>query len=181
MVEGIFKELKTELLNGYSKKGHPFRYFTLATSDETNAPQQRTVVLRKITPKLELLFYTDKRSSKVQQLLKNDAVSALFYHPKQLLQLKVDGKAEIVNDEKIIASLWSEIPLKSKKDYTTQNAPGSLIQNPDEVDYLNEENHFCIVQIIPRQIEYLQLKSPNHLRVLFKEENGQWKGSFLVP
>ncbi|GMN09443.1 hypothetical protein MTsPCn9_01010 [Croceitalea sp. MTPC9] len=177
----LFEQLKSELVNGYSKRGHPFRYFTLATNDETNTPQQRTVVLRKVNSELELLFYTDRRTSKIQHLLANNNVSALFYHPKKMLQLKIEGTAEIVNDIKIIASLWSGIPLKSRKDYTTQFAPGSLIQNPDEIDYLNEENHFCIVRIIPKQIEYLRLKQPNHLRALFKKENARWKGNFLVP
>lgn len=177
----LFEQLKRELGKGCSKKGHPFRYFTLATVDNSNNPKQRTVVLRKVQSEVELLFYTDIRSSKIEQLLNNTNVSALFYHPKKLLQLKVEGKAEIVNDTEIIASLWSGIPLKSRKDYTSQHAPGSLINNPDEIDYLNEGNHFCIVRIIPKQIEYLRLKRPNHLRALFRKENGEWKGSFLVP
>lgn len=176
-----FEKLKIELVNGCSKKGHPFRYFTLATIDKNNIPQQRTVVLRKVTSDVEFLFYTDRRSNKIQHILKNDVVSALFYHPKRLVQLKVEGNAKIVNDEKIIASLWSEISLKSKKAYTTLYAPGSLIQNPNEVDYLNEANYFCIVRIIPKQIEYLRLKQSNHLRVLFKKENGKWEGSFITP
>jgi pyridoxine/pyridoxamine 5'-phosphate oxidase len=177
----LFEQLKSELVNGCSKKGHPFRYFTFATNDKNNIPQQRTVVLRKVNPELELLFYTDRRSNKIEQLLANNTVSALFYHPKKLLQLKIEGTAKIINDAKIIKSLWSGIPLKSRKDYTTQYAPGSLLKNPDEVDYLSDENHFCIVRIIPRKIEYLRLKRPNHIRAVFKKENTNWNSDFLVP
>lgn len=181
MEKVLFEQLKMELVNGFSKKGHPFRYFTLATIDKKGTPQQRTVVLRKANPELELLFYTDRRSHKIQQIVANDTVSALFYHPKKLLQLKIEGIAKIMNDDRIIESLWSGIPLKSRKDYITQHAPGSLLNVPDEVDYLNNENHFCIVRIIPGKIEYLRLKRPNHLRVLFTKETSDWKGSFLVP
>jgi pyridoxine/pyridoxamine 5'-phosphate oxidase len=180
MIEEVFKSVQNELINGTSKKGHPFRYFTLATI-ENNIPQQRTVVLRKVNPELELLFYTDRRSNKIQHLLANSNVSALFYHPKKLLQLKMEGTAEIIDDVKIIKSLWNGIPLKSRKDYTTQDAPGSPLKNPDEIDYLTEENHFCIVRIIPKKIEYLRLKRPNHIRAVFKKESTNWNSDFLVP
>ncbi len=181
MKKQIFEELKRELVNGHSKKGHPFRYFSLATIAKTNTSQQRTVVLRKTDSNLELLFYTDRRSSKIQQVQANKNVSCLFYHPKKLLQVKIEGIAKIVDDTKTLVSLWGGIPIKSRKDYTTTKAPSSLINNPDEVDYLNEGNHFCAVRIIPNKIEYLRLKRPNHLRVLFKKEDENWKDDFLVP
>jgi hypothetical protein len=44
-------------------KGHPFRYFVLATN-ENGKPRQRTVVLRKTLLDLSLVIYTDKRTQK---------------------------------------------------------------------------------------------------------------------
>ena len=69
----------------------------------------------------------------------------------------------------------------SKKDYTTNRAPGTSIKNPDDVGYEPKENYFCPVKLIPNTIEYLRLKRPNHLRVLFSRNDIGWSGDFLVP
>ncbi|WP_350285235.1 pyridoxamine 5'-phosphate oxidase family protein [uncultured Croceitalea sp.] len=177
----VFEQLKSELVNGSVKKGHPFRYFSLATVNTNAQPQLRTVVLRKVDVDLNLLFYTDRRSQKIEQLLGNDQVAALFYNPKKLLQLQIKGQAFLLKDEQTLKSLWSGIPSNSRKDYTTEHAPGTLIKNPDQIDYLNDENHFCAIKIIPNEIEYLRLKRPNHLRVLFQKKNQDWQSDFLVP
>ena len=180
MTDQILQEIKAELTNGHSKKRHPFRYFTLATSHE-GSPRQRTVVLRKILPDLNILFYTDARSAKVEDFKDNSQVSALFYHPKKLMQLRVEGKAQKITDPKQLKQYWNNIQESSKKDYITERAPGSPIKNPDNVDYLEEEHHFCAVKIVPKSIEYLRLKRPNHLRIQFKKTEGEWNGEFLVP
>ena len=31
------------------------------------------------------------------------------------------------------------------------------------------------------RIEYLRLKRRNHVRVIFKKENSNWKGTYIVP
>ena len=181
MKQLIFQQLKNELINGNIKKGHPFRFFSLATVDQQNKPQQRTVVLRKVSNELELYFYTDKRSNKVAQLITNRTISALFYHPEKLLQLQIQGSASFVRNEITLQHLWNEVPLNSRKDYSTKHSPGSSIKNPKEIDYLKEENNFCAIKIIPEAIEYLRLASPNHMRIKYTKENNEWNGQFLVP
>lgn len=180
MTDQFLQEIKAELTNGHSKKRHPFRYFTLATSHK-DSPRQRTVVLRKILPELNILFYTDARSYKVEDFKKNHNVSALFYHPKKLMQLRVEGEALIITDQKQLKQYWNNIQESSKKDYITEKVPGSPIKNPDNVDYLEEEHHFCAIKIVPKSIEYLKLKRPNHIRILFEKTEEEWNGEFLVP
>lgn len=181
MTDTFFEELKTELQQGTSKKGHPFRYFTLATVGLGAMARLRTVVLRRTTDDLKLVFYTDRRSKKIGHIQENNAVSLLFYHPKKLLQLKIEGKAEIITDPDILQKYWSGVQPKSRKDYTTVSTPGKPISNPDEVEYLEDRNHFTIVEVIPQKIEYLKLKRPNHLRILYSKEDGNWDGQFLTP
>jgi hypothetical protein len=176
----LFKEIKQELVNGHSKKRHPFRYFTLATL-KNGKPTQRTVVLRKTEDDIHLVFYTDKRTEKIKELQDNAAFSALFYHPKKLLQIRVEGTAELITDPKQIATYWHTVQSASRKDYTTLKAPGTPINNPDHVAYESEENYFCPVKLIPSSIEYLRLKRPNHIRVLFTKSDTDWLGEFLVP
>jgi pyridoxine/pyridoxamine 5'-phosphate oxidase len=169
-----------ELVNGHVKRGHPFRYFTLSTiSDEK--PRQRTVVLRKLLPDFNVLFYTDARSQKVQDIAKNPNVSALFYHPKKLMQVKLEGKAKLITDTEELNSYWKAIPESSRKDYITRLAPSTNLANPDHVEYEEEQPHFAAIKIIPETMEYLQLKRPNHMRILYTKQAEEWKGQFLVP
>jgi pyridoxine/pyridoxamine 5'-phosphate oxidase len=58
------EEAKRELINGHAK-GHPFRYFVLATN-ENGKPRQRTVVLVKTLLDLSLVIYTDKELKKIK-------------------------------------------------------------------------------------------------------------------
>jgi len=171
---------KGELVNGYVKRGHPFRYFTLATISD-GKPRQRTVVLRKLLPDFTAVFYTDTRSQKVQDITDNSYVSALFYHPKKLMQIKLEGQAKLITDAKELDSYWKSIPESSRKDYITHLAPSSNIENPDQVEYVNDQPHFTAIKIIPEAIEYLQLKRPNHMRILYTKQADDWQGQFLVP
>jgi pyridoxine/pyridoxamine 5'-phosphate oxidase len=181
MTENFFEELKDELHKGVHKKGHPFRYCTMATVGLDHMARLRTVVLRKVSEELNLIFYTDRRSKKLVHIKENNKVSVLFYHPKKLLQLKVEGLATIVKDGKTLQKYWSGVQPNSRKDYTTSIAPGSTIANPDAVEYLGNENHFCILEIEPFKIEYLKLRRPNHLRIHYSKNSMDWEGEFLVP
>jgi len=181
MTDTFFQELEVELRKGTSTKGHPFRYFTLGTVGLGHTARLRTVVLRRVSEDFKLVFYTDRRSKKIGHIKENNAVSLLFYHPKQLLQLKIEGKASIVSDPEELQTYWSGVQPASRKDYTTITAPGSPISNPDNIAYLEDKNFFTIVEIALSKIEYLKLKRPNHLRVLFTKEDDKWHGEFLVP
>jgi len=176
----IFQQIKNELVNGSVKKGHPFKYFTLGSLWK-GQPRQRTVVLRKVQPGPQLLFYTDKRSSKITQIKQNPNVSALFYHPKKMIQIQIEGRAHIKENPEMLRKIWKSIPQKAKKDYTTVLPPGVKNENPDELEYLTEQNYFCMVEIQPTRIEYLKLNQPYHIRVEFVKLGEEWSGTFLIP
>ena len=180
MKNQFLEEAKQELAFGHLKKKHPFRYFVLSTI-ENGKPKQRTVVLRKTVEDSNLVFFTDKRTQKIKDLTINPEFSALFYHPKKMLQIRVEGKAVLITDKEEIATYWHTVQQASRKDYTTDKAPGTPIKNPDEVDYNEEENYFCPVKLVPTSMEYLRLKRPNHLRILFSKTDDDWTGEFLVP
>ena len=181
MKEGYFSEIKSELQLGATQKGHPLNYCTLGTVGLENLARLRTVVLRQVTDDLTLAFYTDRRSKKVLHIKENPKASLLFYHPDKLLQIKVEGIASINRDLKTINTHWKALLSKSKKEYSTTRAPGIPIQSADAVEYLKNDNHFCLVEIAPFKIEYLKLKQPTHIRRRFSMEDGQWKKEFLVP
>ena len=170
-----------ELRKGTTKRGHPFRYCTLATVGLNATARLRTIVLRRVTENLNLVFYTDKRSKKVGHIRENDWVSLLFYHPKQLLQLKVEGKATIISDADVLQKYYSGVQPASRKDYTTISAPGTPISDPDQIEHFEDKNFFSMVEVEPLKIEYLKLKRPDHLRILFTKEQNNFTGQFLMP
>lgn len=180
MKNQFLEEAQRELVNGHSKRKHPFRYFTLATI-ENGLPRQRTVVLRKTLQDMSLVFFTDSRTQKIKDLENNPEFSALFYNPKQLLQLRLQGRAEVITDKTEIETYWHTVQAASRKDYTTHMAPSTTINNPDDVAYNSETNYFCPIKLVPNSVEYLRLKRPNHLRILFSKATTGWDGQFIVP
>ena len=177
----IFEQLKNELVSGIKKRGHPFRYFSLATVDSFNQPQTRTVVLRNVNAELELFFFTDIRSHKVEQVQDNPNVSALFYHPEKQLQLRLNGRASLITDEAITEKFWKSVPEASKTEYSTSQGPGRTLAHPKQLTYLEDDHHFSVVKIVPTTIGYLRLQRPHHERVLYTKIEGQWVHEFLVP
>lgn len=181
MMDVFFQEIKAELEFGVSEKGHPFRLFSLASMGKDQAIGLRTVVLRKVSSGLRLTFYTDARSPKIEELQKNNSVSALFYDPTKMIQLRIEGNAHIEKDNAVLKKHWETIPDGGEKDYNTNKPPGDKISGFQEIQYLNGKNHFCIVHIIPSRLDFLKLGRENHTRVQFSLLNNKWKGEFLVP
>tara|TARA_R110000850_G_scaffold78784_2_gene170215 strand:+ start:1453 stop:1998 length:546 start_codon:yes stop_codon:yes gene_type:complete len=181
MLQELFSDLTHELRGAMTMRRHPFKYVTLSTVDEQNSPRSRTVVLREVSESLECIIFTDARSQKMSYVTTNDNACILAYHPKKLLQIRLDGKLKVVQDEKEIKRLFQKVSEKSIKDYTTSVPPGSTIDQPDQVDYVpRSESNFVALKFVPHTIEYLRLKRPNHLRAVFKTED-DWKGQWLVP
>ncbi|WP_405395965.1 pyridoxamine 5'-phosphate oxidase family protein [Maribacter sp. Asnod2-G09] len=181
MINSFFKELSTEIHNGVIERGHPFRFITMATVGNETLARLRTVVLREVSDDLSLTIYTDSRTEKMKHIAANNQVSFLLYHPEKMLQLKVEGTALIATNKDRTQSTWENIQPNSRKDYITQTSPGSAITNPDHVEYVENENYFTIIDIIPSKIEYLKLQRPNHIRALFTKSGDKWNGKFLVP
>ena len=181
MTDKYFDQLKSELHKGAEEKDHPFRYFTLATAGVDNLVRQRIVVLRKVSEDLKLTFFTDYRSKKIMHIHENNRVSLLFYNADELLQVRVEGLASIDKDEKAIKSYWGNVREASRKAYTASIAPGTVIESVELLEYLNENNYFCAVDITPYRIEYLKLKEPHHIRVNYDQKEGFWDGQYLAP
>jgi len=177
----IWKEISNLLQHGAREKGHPCRYCTMATIGLDLVPRLRTVVLRRASDNLDLSIYTDRRSKKVLHIMENNRTSLLFYHPDKQIQIKVEGLAYISTDQKVLEEHWQSIHPEGQREYTASQAPGSDILDPNTLEYLNESNFFCLIEIEPFKIEYLKLQRPHHLRIRFSKMEDLWKSDYLVP
>ncbi len=181
MTTKIFQDLKEEIQLADTEKNHPFRYATLGTVGLDKMARLRTIVVRNVSDDFIFTFYTDKRSKKLTHIIENNKVGLLFFHPQKMIQIKIEGLAMVVKDPIMIAHHWSNIKAHSKKDYTTAAAPGTDIAAYDTIEYLREDNYFCVVQVAPHKIEYLQLGRSNHIRIKYSKAYENWKGKYVAP
>lgn len=77
----VWRDLTHELRRAARERKHPLWQFVLSTSGPEGA-EACYVVLRRWSPDQELLFYTDGRSAKVQQMRAQPLCCAVFYHPR---------------------------------------------------------------------------------------------------
>jgi len=182
MKDRIWNEMIAELQASIGEANHPFKFATLATLGLERLPRMRTIKIRGFEPdSLQLTFYTDSRSKKILHIKENNKVSLLMYHPKKLLQLRFEGLAIRERNDEVLREHWTGVKGRSQKDYTTVYAPGTEIQHPEKIEYLEDDIYFTMVYILPFKVEYLKLKRPNHLRVRYSKREGTWKSDFLVP
>ncbi len=177
----LFELAREELLCSNDDRDHPYCVFWLATFGDY--PELRTVICRKVEDNLSILFYTDPRSPKVQQIKDNGRVSAIFWNPDRGLQVRMRAHAyPIENIRMLYPQLLHEIknsPLK--KDFTAKRAPGTVVEEPYEAQY-GSEVHFEAIRIVPEIIDVLQVNMEGpHLRYQYTLENGEWKEARLVP
>ena len=176
----LFESAKAELLQSCSDRDHPFCVFWLATFGEY--PELRTIISRKVDDDLSILFYTDPRSPKVTQIKENDRVTAVFWHPEKKLQVRMKGRAFLIeNIKKLYPQLLERIknsPLI--KDFTAKEAPSTVIEEPCELHF-GSEIFFEAVRIVPEILDVLQIGEENHIRYRYTNENGSWKEERLVP
>lgn len=174
------------LKRGLAQKSHPFRNMVVSTV-ESDRPESRLVVVRDMQPKpFQITFYTDYRSSKIDALAQNQAISFLFWHPSSRLQVRLRANAAIHHASERALSFWKQLGVNAKASYSTKKSPGTRLDgNAWEVlevtDPASDEN-FAVVTAIIEEMDVLQLSRSGHIRAHFLYENGiRSKQHFLVP
>lgn len=181
MLKDLFEETWKELKSGATEKSHPFDVCCLATLENSENTRQRIVKLREVTSANTLLFYTDSRSSKIEQIKQNPTSSGLFYNPAIKLQILVSGKILLHTDDELWQDHRQKIDGRAINDYNTKSPPGKPIKNPVEVTRSRDIN-FALLELIPDSIEYLKLRAePNRMRALFTKTADNWDKTFLIP
>ena len=175
----IWLSIKHELHRGALEPKHPFRYVNLATIGK-DFPQVRTVVLREVTQEFDFLVFTDYRTSKVKEIQQSPAVSLHFYHPKKMLQIRVEAEAEIHFQNELSDRYWKQIPENRKGEYTGAFTPGQVIENPELGWKISGQSFFTVIKMRPSRIEALQIAKKGHLKIQFESQNN-WQGQWLAP
>ena len=156
--------------------------------------EQRTVVLRVVDRAHGvLLFHTDVRSSKVEQIRKDGRVSLLFYDHDRSVQLKIRAVASIHQEGELAQSLWEAGTPASLKMYSAPFAPGTICDAfnhnmtesllgrlPDRHEIESGRINFCAIRVLAQSAEWLRLSQSGHLRASFEYVHGRMESACWV-
>lgn len=168
---------------GCTKKKHPYKNVVLTTICHAT-PKTRWVVCRRVTPDHHIHIYTDVRSNKVKELHKQPQCQLLFYNPRHGLQVQLQCNASIHYNDELTQKYWPGVMGSSYQSYTTIQPPGSKVDSIEEGQKLQEpidDRNFAIIELIPHQMEVLQINRDGHIRAKYVRLNHKWEGSYLVP
>lgn len=188
----IFSESWSRMEGGGSKDS-ALRNITVCNY-APNGINAYTVVLRKTDASTHsLIFYTDHRSPKVEQLKLNGQVTVILYSDEEKLQLTLKGQAHVHCHNELSQQHWQKSGYKGRRSYLAHPGPSTMIEEPadglgyikgkefDEHDPAGYEN-FAVVAITTNYLEYLKLSREGNRRAKFTLlESGEWLGKWLVP
>ncbi len=186
-LENIEIKIWELLTQSASSANSPFHQGVFASIND-NFPEQRTVILRNVNRSAKTIsFNTDIRSLKIEQLKINNLVSWLFYDKILKVQLRIYAKAIIHIDNITSETAWEKSRLSSKLCYTTQQKPGSFIDEPEfiEVNQTDVEpellkfahNNFAVIETKISAIDFVFLNRKGNKRAYFDYESNifQWR------
>jgi pyridoxamine 5'-phosphate oxidase len=170
----------------------PFTVMQAATIGLSGAPSVRTVVLRRVCEAEHLIvFYTDVRSEKVAEIRADPRIALVGYDPEGMVQLRLQGVATVLTEWPDKKEAWEASRAHSLVLYRTSLPPGASIDRPEDVYSTHSDRHdtnldgfenFCIVQVILRAFEVLDLSTPaGHKRAYFSRAGNEWKGQWIAP
>lgn len=177
-----------ELRKGSADSRHPFRYVSLASFDtEKQEPNIRMLVLREVGPAGTVTLYSDSRTNKVKEIQAHQNSALLFWHDRHKVQVTMKTRTVLHHQNDKALDYWNkDVHGPAQKAYTPLVAPGSEINKPSEAyrwpdSYTND--HFCVLQCEPFELEILQLAGKEHLRLRFKRKikEGDWQGGWIAP
>ena len=182
----IFEKIWSVLETGVKPiSNNPAHTPALATIDNNNLPQIRSVVLRSINrPKREIWFHSDIRSSKISDLNNNKDASFLIYDPKNKFQIRLLTTIKMHHNDPISTQAWNNLKPMSKICYQISQAPGTQLSDPFKVTNTPERNNegrdnFVVLVGKILEVEWLYLHHKGHRRAKFDLENK--KDTWLVP
>ncbi len=174
-----------ELALGTRSAKHPFHQFVF-TNVKNDSPESRTVVLRNVSEATRIIeFNTDNRSPKYSDLITNNNISALFYDHIRKVQLRFNGKANILKDETEKLTIWNKLTRESKICYMGDfkpstnlniykpNIPSKKITELSNDEYLSGFKNFARIQISILKLDWLLLHSNGHKRIKYEWINGK--------
>ena len=162
----ITDRIWSELHTACSNKQHAWRSPVLASVDKDGFPRARTVVLRAVdTPAQQLIFFTDQRSPKVQELKACSRAEIVFWSPSLQWQLRAAVVVEVQTQGSKVDQAWARIKNSpAATDYLHQTLPGATQEA--------ESHHLCLLLALVKHLDWLELAPQGHRRLRIQGTQG---------
>lgn len=171
---------------------HPLNAMQAATVGLDGAPNVRTVALRRASEARNVVtFHTDWRSPKVAELTREPRIALVGIDAARELQIRLFGKAHIVREGAERLDAWNaSSDDRELIQYRTLLAPGTPVGQPGDVFGETGDvpgpreglKHFCVVQVVPFCIDWLDLSAAdNPERARFVRNGDAWDRSWVAP
>lgn len=169
-----------ELEKACHDRHHDWRTPVMATTSIDDSINARTVVLRKVDQlNQSFMIFTDQRSLKVREILKQPKAMFVFWSARLNWQLRVDVEVSMMTDLTMLNALWQTVKDgPSAMDYLRAEAPGAALTNTMTVqEAVIETNQFAVLTAVVKQIDWLELSREGHRRANISSDTWKW----LVP
>ncbi len=170
------------------------RYVQLATIRDDGRPANRTVVFRGFVEGTDLLiFTTDGRSRKVEQVGRTPWAEACWYFPESREQFRLLGRPSVVRADHPDRSLaearldtWRTLSDAARLAFDWPEPGGLRAETASfEVEPLDPERpspHFCLLLISPIEVDHLELRGGPQDRWSYTSPDGShWTVRAINP
>ena len=183
--DDILDDLWQRLANATVDAHNPFRTASLCSLRNDGSPDARSVVLRHADRATrEIVFHTDRRSEKCEQLARDARSACLFYDPAEKLQLRVRTNATLHSDDAIADTQWQNLPDRNRLVYATSFAPGTVLDTfgtPTLTAASAGRSNFSVIRCVVMSIDWLYLHPDGHRRMRFDGLNETMSGKWIAP
>lgn len=128
------------------------RFFQLATVDEHNRPNNRTVVFRGFGDDVSVLtLVSDTHSAKCREMHYQPNVTVCWYMPHTREQFVLRCRAAvktIADDRALVLSHWNALSQQAQSDYMKNKSGGDITTPPP---------WFCVIELTCHWVDYLNL------------------------
>jgi pyridoxamine 5'-phosphate oxidase len=176
-LDAVLAEVWRQLALAVHDKSHAWRTPVLATRDG-EAVDARTVILREVrSGEQQVMFYTDPRAGKVQQLLAQPQAMLVLWSPLLGWQLRLRVDLSLQTAGLDVTSRWARVKVSpAAQDYLSRQAPGTPLaeQSMDEVPHPDSGVFFGVVTAQINSLDWLELHARGHRRARFDSQGSRW-------
>lgn len=174
------------------------RYPQLATVRPGGRPANRTVVFRDFLAETNsLLFITDRRSKKIDQLANNAQAELCWYFTETREQFRIGGEIVVLTaaqaDEAIAGKsaaeirreTWANLSDKSRQQFSWPQPGEPRVTEGYEVTELDEQSPlktFAVLVFEPDEVDHLELRGdPQNRYRYWHQGDGTWQFLAVNP
>ena len=182
--------INTELTVATSSAAHPFHQFSFGTVNGLELEQRMVVLRRWVLKRQTIMFHTDFRSPKVDQIKNSSKTSVLFYSKDHKLQLRFRCQSHIHYQNRLTQFLFSKTSPSQRACYEYPQSPTDNLEYAskeaemdanDDLSLVDPYKNFAVCVCNFDELDLLFLNYKSHIRIKYLwDKFGVMSAKFVV-